>query len=1297
MPRVPDDILLTNRLIIASLLVTLWLASAPASGQAQNADGMRALPPDQTLEGKLKGAETHRYQITLRAGEFFQVRAEQEGADVVLRLLGAGGAELARMDSPNGTKGAETLTYVAAQPGGYVLEVSGLDPKAGSGGYTIRREAARDATALDRRRVEVERLFVVAGEGGAADPSDATIKRWEQALAGWRELQDSYMAEQAEQQLKRNKNVRAKALFDAASQLANRRDDASLKMSLRVFAAARQLAQETGQKKNEATALDSLAEVSRAVGDTGRALEYYGLALPLWVAVGDRDEEAETLAALGNISYDLEETQQALEYFQRALIPFKATGNRVAESATLSKIGTCYLILGEVEKAIDYSNQAIEVFRAIGDRKGEAAALNNLGEAYLGRGKRQDALDFFQRALVAARDARERLFEAHSLRNIGSAYARLEEKQNAFEPYQQALAIYQALDDKKGIAEVLDEIGFAHAGLGDKAKAVEYFLQALPLHRLAEDEGKEERTLVNLGALYHDLGDKQKALEYDLKALEINRKVDNQEGVAIQLNNIGGIYMEVGERRKARDEYYNEALKIFKALQHKQGEAWTYLLLGGVASDLRDSRKALEYYKQALALAREIKDKNREAEALQGIGGIYDDSGETRKALETDEEALRLVDETEGHQAAILNSIGMRYFDLGEKQKAIEYKTKALVAAASGPKELEAAILDSRNDYWQPSGNGRLAVFYGKQGINTYQELRHALRGMDYETQKAFLGRLSNGYNSLAVSLISVGRLAEAVQVLNLSRDQQYFDSNRDPNEPVKRLALSPREAAVAARYESAVAAVRQASGKIEDFMRRFGDESLSKQQAAQLGLLKAEHKTAADALAAFIKEAEAEFSKPAEEEDAAPPAADVAELQKTLSEVSAATGQKAAALYTVTDGNQFHLLLVTPDDIKVFGAPVKSKDFNEKVLRFQALLRSPRYDPRPLGKQLYDIILKPAEGALKQAGTRTLLWTLAGNLRYVPMAALSPDGKGYLVEQYQNVVLTRSDREGMIRAASQDWAGVGFGSSRAQQVKLLGTEYKFKQLKGVTTELHTIFRAKPDAGGILPGAVFTDAAFTRDAFFKSLEAHRPLVHIASHFLFRPGDGSRSFLLLGDGTPLSLDELKGRGRVFEGVELLTLSACNTAAQRPDADGREIDGFAELAQRLGAGAVMATLWPVSDNSTPHLMSGFYRLRQHTHGITKAEALRRAQLSLLNGTSQVEIALPPAPDAAKGASEPDVQIVSQTPGGWYDDDPRRDTGEAVYVDERDALSYRKNPAKQYAHPYYWAPFVLFGNWR
>ena len=165
-----------------------------------------------------------------------------------------------------------------------------------------------------------------------------------------------------------------------------------------------------------------------------------------------------------------------------------------------------------------------------------------------------------------------------------------------------------------------------------------------------------------------------------------------------------------------------------------------------------------------------------------------------------------------------------------------------------------------------------------------------------------------------------------------------------------------------------------------------------------------------------------------------------------------------------------------------------------------------------------------------------------------------------------------------------------------AQTVELLGDKISFSALPGVKAELSEIFKQTDSKTGILTGEILPDAKFSKTNFLEALKRKRPLVHIASHFSFRPGDEARSFLLLGDGTAFTLDEMKAEKNLFEGVDLLTLSACNTAAAQPDANGREIDGFAELAQRLGAGAVMATLWSVSDASTPWLMRDFYATSQ-----------------------------------------------------------------------------------------------------
>ena len=110
--------------------------------------------------------------------------------------------------------------------------------------------------------------------------------------------------------------------------------------------------------------------------------------------------------------------------------------------------------------------------------------------------------------------------------------------------------------------------------------------------------------------------------------------------------------------------------------------------------------------------------------------------------------------------------------------------------------------------------------------------------------------------------------------------------------------------------------------------------------------------------------------------------------------------------------------------------------------------------------------------------------------------------------------------------------------------------------------------------------------------------------------------------MLGDGKHLSLRELRESEYRFDHLDLLTLSACETAMfGGREADGREVDGFGALAQRKGAKGVLATLWPIADDSTAQLMQSFYRIRER-QGLSKAEALRQAQLELLRGSQNKE---------------------------------------------------------------------------
>lgn len=130
------------------------------------------------------------------------------------------------------------------------------------------------------------------------------------------------------------------------------------------------------------------------------------------------------------------------------------------------------------------------------------------------------------------------------------------------------------------------------------------------------------------------------------------------------------------------------------------------------------------------------------------------------------------------------------------------------------------------------------------------------------------------------------------------------------------------------------------------------------------------------------------------------------------------------------------------------------------------------------------------------------------------------------------------------------------------------------------------------------------------------LRDHPSILHVATHFSLKPGKDAGSFLLLGGNARLTMEEFKNLpDGCLADVDLLVLSACETAVGSANADGSEFEGFSLLAQNKGAGAGLATLWPVSDDATARLMRTFYRLRKGHGDWTKLRCLREAQLALI----------------------------------------------------------------------------------
>ncbi|MBA3570089.1 MAG: CHAT domain-containing protein [Pyrinomonadaceae bacterium] len=582
---------------------------------------------------------------------------------------------------------------------------------------------------------------------------------------------------------------------------------------------------------------------------------------------------------------------------------------------------------------------------------------------------------------------------------------------------------------------------------------------------------------------------------------------------------------------------------------------------------------------------------------------------------------------------------------------------------------------------WKDS-NASVAVFYGKQSINVYQQLRGNITGLEKDVQRTFLHSVEDAYRILADLLITQGRLPEAQAVLDLLKEEEFSQLVRRSSSSSDTLPYSAAESEAVKLIDQLATIGRQRGELLE----KQSKQSLQASETEQLNHLEEqisaankELRGALDALAGAQASAGSRAVEVKTEQN----------LMRDLRELGAGT----VALYTLLAGDNPEekersesaaktvktgwIILVTPDFRKAY--PIEVSNLAQTVFSFREALRSDKYDPGPLAQQLYRMLF--LQTSAKQKTTlaadldsylakhqqKTLMWSVDGVLRYVPMAALH-DGQQYLVERYRNVVFNKASRGSLKDRMSERWTALGLGVTEAREEE--GKE--FPALSGAERELYAIVREQgvKTGEGILPGVIRLNKDFNKQTMAEGLRAGHPVVHIASHFSFNAANQERSFLLLGK-DHLSVGELQDMSNPFEKVELLTLSACDTAMG--SGNGKEVEGFAYIAQFLGAKAVIASLWPVSDKGTEVLMTRFYKFRRDNPQMAKGEALRQAQLSLQHGDAKEK------KGDTKSGQPPRAQLAGSA--GARLDLPRFD----------------RDPQKPFAHPYYWAPFILIGNWR
>jgi len=859
---------------------------------------------------------------------------------------------------------------------------------------------------------------------------------------------------------------------------------------------------------------------------------------------------------------------------------------------------------GSKQAALAEYYRAVTLFGEIGDHYFEALTEQLIANAYLSLGKRKEALERFSNALQLFHDAHAPSAEAAVLNDIGQYYLTLGQHQIALQHHETALTLFRNEKNIAGEAETLLHIGSVNYALGNHRKAIEWLEQVVQLAKETYYKTLEARALEGMGACYLALHDKSEARKFYKKALRLQRAMDNRLEETRTLINLVMIAIWLGDRDEIYN-YYDRTLLLDSGVRRLDPENDSRLPTPG---DL-----AVQTYNKALSLS-------TASENLFEVAGLLNDIGSIHLVMQKYDRALDAFNRALITNKRIQNLPGIGY------------------------------TLDGLMNCWKLLGNARLAIFYGKQAVNVYQEMRGYITETTPEFQVSFLRSKETTYRVLGDLLISEKRLLEAQQVLNLLKEEEYFQFvGRAADEAVSlnsRASLTSIESRWAKQFDSLADLVIKAAKNRSDLLNSVHERGEENKLRPKFD---AEVKKSNKALNNFLDQLKAEAGS----QRATILDVDIPEA-KTLLNTLRDLGSDVVALFTLVSDDRYSVLLVSPTLTKAYQYPIKKAALDEKVADLLDFLKDPGSDPVPLAHDVYRILVGPVADDLKTLNAKTLMWSLDGVLRTVPISALH-DGKQYLIQRYQIAVFTPASQRTLKDAPLKSWKASGFGVSKERG--------DFPDLPSVPDELNTVIKdeTRDNAnGGILPGKIFLDEEFTERTFLQALHGQSPVVHIASHFHFVEGNALDSFLLLGDGSHLSLKTIKAGRGLFLGVDLLTLSACDTATAGQDSNGKEVEGLAEFAQRQGAKAVVATLWQVADYSTRQLMQEFYATKQSTAGTTKAHALRTAQLKVLSCGDQ------PASTSELDRSmqmyiQPDAEIEC------------------------------------FSHPYYWAPFILIGNWR
>ncbi len=309
--------------------------------------------------------------------------------------------------------------------------------------------------------------------------------------------------------------------------------------------------------------------------------------------------------------------------------------------------------------------------------------------------------------------------------------------------------------------------------------------------------------------------------------------------------------------------------------------------------------------------------------------------------------------------------------------------------------------------------------------------------------------------------------------------------------------------------------------------------------------------------------------------------------LTPALERLGAGIGERVAGLQILRARDQLLLLLSRPGQApKVFTVRVNSMQLDTAIDQALIMLQSPDSSPRfysPVLQRLHAWLFAPVEDELAGEGIRTVLLSLEGSLQLIPFAALLDKRGEPLVKRFRFSHFNEESPELVTPAQRRTRTVAAFGASD------FGSSHP--PLRHVPGELQAVVQASGQGSRLALGPAFNRTTLT-DALRRPAGPGPNVLHLATHFVLNVRQVADSHLVLGDGHRFTLTDFLSPGVDLSNYDLVVFSACDSA-RLTGAESLQTRSLSAVAQRLGAAAVVGTLWRVDDEASAVFMRAMYR--------------------------------------------------------------------------------------------------------